>query len=63
MTVGEALGTLDEHPVQLALVVLQYPEVGSALMALASHARGESEAVLINAANCRAGRAGWEGQT
>ena len=52
MTVNEALATLDEHPVQLALVMLQYPEIGSALAALASHARGESEDVLVDAYCC-----------
>lgn len=48
----EALATLDEYPVQLALVTLQYPEIGSALTALANHARGESEDVSVNAYRC-----------
>lgn len=61
MTVEEALTVLDAHPIQVAMIEIQHPDIGRALKTLAKNARKEIKEVA-NGHSC-SGRAGWEGQT
>ncbi len=41
MTVSEALSVLDAHPIQVAMIEIQHPEIGRALKVLAKNAKKE----------------------
>lgn len=41
MTVLEALEALEAHPIQVAMIEIQHPEIGKALKVLAKNAKKE----------------------